>query len=157
MKSIIYAIFIIFIVSLLSCSQNKKNIRIHVFYKNRTPSLKVLDAVKELLDGYNDNYEIIFLDIEDELNFDLISKFNLPETHLPFAVVIDGKYTAINKDKELISFVHFPLFMKGIGRHEGNWSLDDLSNALNDNTLLLEQNILPELNEDEETTQCEDE
>jgi len=39
--------------------------------------------------------------------------------------------------------------MKGIGRHEGNWSMDDLDKVLKNNALLLDKNVLPESKHDE--------
>lgn len=78
----------------------------------------------------------------------IIKKYNLPETHFPFAIVINGRFSAkINNNK--IYFVHFPLFMHAIGRHEGNWSIDNLESVLIDNTLLLDENILIESEHDE--------
>jgi len=46
--------------------------------------------------------------------------------------------------------------MKGIGRHEGNWSLDDLKRVLQDPSVLQEKNILPDLDEAGEDSQCEE-
>ena len=67
----------------------------------------------------------------------LIKKYNLPEIHFPFAVVVNGRSSAkINNIK--IDFVHFPLFMHGIGKHEDNWSLENLKSVLIDNALLLD-------------------
>ena len=86
---------------------------------------------------------------------DIITQFGLPSTHFPFSVVINGKFTA-NIDDKVVSFVHFPLFMKGIGRHEGNWSIADLEKVLYDNSLLLEENILPTLEDDSNSSECEE-
>ena len=69
--------------------------------------------------------------------------------------MINGIFTAEIDDK-IVSFVHFPEFMKGIGRHEGNWSISDLEAVLKDNSLLTEKNILPELNEESEQEECDE-
>jgi len=127
-----------------------------VFYKEREPSIKVLERVNKMLEDFEDQYSIEYLIIDDESSSDKITTLGLPTTHFPFAVVINGKYTA-QIDERIVSFIHFPLFMKGIGRHEGNWSIDDLRRVLEDHSLLADENILPVLNVDEETTTCEDE
>lgn len=117
---------------------------IDVFHKDKKPSLETLAKVKEILESYKDHYAISYYLITDPNHTGLIRKYNLPDTHFPFAVVIDGKFSArINNRK--IDFVHFPTFMHGIGRHEGNWSLIDLAGVLADTTLLLPENVLPEL------------
>jgi len=125
---------------------------IQVFYKNMPPSLETLGRVIEVLEEYTDPYEVTYHHITDDSTADLIEQYNLPDTHFPFAVVINGGYSAlINREK--IDFVHFPLFMHGIGRHEGNWSMEYLELVLDDNTLLMDENILPVLDE-EGATEC---
>ncbi len=121
---------------------------IDVFYKNKKPSLQALEKVKAVLEKYKSEYKITYYLITDPETKDLIKKYTLPETHFPFAIVVNEKYSAsINKKK--IVFIEFPLFMKGIGRHEGNWSMDDLDKILKNNTLLLDNNVLPESNHTE--------
>jgi len=115
---------------------------IDVFFKNKPPSLKTLEKVKTILEKYRSEYTITYYLITDPANGELIRKYEFPETHFPFAVVINGKHAAMI-DKKVIHFFEFPLFMKGIGRHEGNWSMDDLGKVLQDNTLLLDKNVLP--------------
>jgi len=127
-----------------------------VFYKEREPSQKVLERVNKMLESFEHQYNIEYLIIDDENSSKKINELGLPTTHFPFAVVINGKYTA-QIDERIVSFVHFPLFMKGIGRHEGNWSIDDLRRVLEDHSLLADENVLPVLNVEEETTACEDE
>lgn len=127
---------------------------IHVFNKNKGPSQKALEKINAALDNYRAQYEIRYHDIEDEANLELIESFGLPSTHFPVAVVIDGKFTVQIGDRTA-SLVHFPDFMHGIGRHEGNWSISDLEAALQDNSLLLDKNILPELAEDVTEGECE--
>lgn len=127
---------------------------IHVFYKNKRPSQKALGKINEALDNFRDRYAVHYHDIEDEANAELIQSFGLPSTHFPVAVVIEGKFTARFGDR-IASFVHFPSFMHGIGRHEGNWSISDLEAALEDNSLLLDENILPELEEGHTEGECE--
>jgi len=128
---------------------------IDVFHKNMVPSLETLDRVIEVLEQFTDIYEVKYYHITDAATEDLLEQYNLPDTHFPFAVVINGKYSALIDD-EKIDFVHFPLFMHGIGRHEGNWSMEFLELVLNDNTLLMDENILPVLDE-EGATECLDE
>lgn len=127
---------------------------IQVFNKNKRPSQNALVKINEALDRVRDFYDIRYHDIEDEANLELIHSLGLPSTHFPVAVVIDGKFTVQMGDR-IASFVHFPDFMHGIGRHEGNWSISDLEAALQDNSLLLEENTLPELEEDETEGECD--
>ncbi len=123
---------------------------IEVFHKNLPPSLETLDRTDTILARFVDDYEILYHLITDSTTMDLIRKYNLPDTHFPFAVVISGSCSAMI-DGEQIDFVHFPLFMHGIGRHEGNWSMEYLELVLNDNTLLMDESILPVLNEEGDT------
>ena len=138
--------------SLLIPCKAKSIDTIEVFHKNKEPSLQTLEKTNAVLDKYKGNHEIFYYVITDSVNVDLIRKYNLPDTHFPFAIVINGRYSAnINDNK--IDFVHFPLFMHGIGRHEGNWSLDDLEAVLKDKSILLDKNVLSE----EEHEEGEDE
>ncbi len=113
-----------------------------IFYKEKEPSQRVLARVDSVLDNYRNSYQIQYFNVMDEKNKILARELGLPQPHLPFAIVIDGKFTA-KINSSLISFVHFPLFMKGIGRHEGNWSMDYLKMVLENNDLLHDENILP--------------
>lgn len=140
---------------LLTGLHNEEKPTIKVFYKEREPSQKVLNRVNELLDRFRESYHIVYYNIDDKYNEDLIGELGLPDTHFPFAIAINGKYTA-NIDGKTVSFVHFPLFMHGIGRHEGNWSLSDVKKVLRDNSLLSENNILPVLDKEKETTSCDE-
>jgi len=128
---------------------------IDVFHKNMPPSLETLEQTNAVLTQFEDEYEIRFHLITDSATADLIERYNLPDVHFPFAVVINGRYSAVI-DGCKIDFVHFPLFMHGIGRHEGNWSMEYLELVLNDNTLLMDENILPVLDEEGDTP-CPDE
>jgi len=132
---------------LVSKESNMNNI--DVFYKQLEPSQRALQKVKKVLACYETTYQISYYDILDKANHDIILSYGLPSEHFPIAVVIGGKYSAKIEDR-IVSFVHFPDFMKGIGRHEGNWSLDDLKAVLEDNSLLLKDNILPEIVDDDD-------
>lgn len=147
---------IAFVMMILSnnLSANDK-VMISIFYKDKKPSQQVLEKINELLEQFKDSYQINYYLIEDQKNTVVITKFDLPLTHFPFAVVINGKFTAKIDDK-VVSFVHFPLFMNGIGRHEGNWSIADFEKVLIDNSLLLEENILHILEEDSNSSECEE-
>lgn len=114
-----------------------------IFYKEKEPSQRVLEKVDSVLNNFRDSYQIKYFNVMDEKNKTIANELGLPQPHLPFAVVINGKFTA-KIDTSFISFVHFPLFMHGIGRHEGNWSIDYLRMVLEDNSLLHNKNILPE-------------
>lgn len=123
---------------------------IEVFHKNMPPSLETLEQTNTVLARYADAYEIMYHLITDSVTADLIVKYDLPGTHFPFAVVINDRFSAFI-DGEKIDFVHFPLFMHGIGRHEGNWSMEHLELVLNDNELLMDENVLPVPDDDEDT------
>ncbi len=141
--------------SLTALSTTSPN-TIEVFHKEMPPSLETLEKVNEVIAGFADEYEITYHLITDPASSELIQSYNLPGTHFPFAVVINGKYSA-TINNETIFFVHFPHFIHGIGRHEGNWSMDFLEQVLTDRSLLLDENILPVLDESEETSECEGE
>lgn len=126
---------------------------IDVFHKEMQPSLQTLEIVNTVLAEFTDKFEVKYHLITNPDSEHLIQQYNLPGTHFPFAVAINGKYSA-TINEETIFFVHFPVFMHGIGRHEGNWSMEHLRQALTDTSLLIEENTLPVLNESEETTEC---
>ncbi len=128
---------------------------IEVFYKSMPPSLETLEETNTVVADFTDDFEITYHLITDSASADLIQKYNLPDTHFPFAVVINGRYSA-RIGEEKIDFVHFPLFMHGIGRHEGNWSMEYLELVLNDVSLLMDENIPPVL-DDEGDSLCPDE
>ena len=128
---------------------------IDLFYKSMPPSLETLEETNTVLPDFTDDFEITYHLITDSASADLIQEYNLPDTHFPFAVVINGRYSAMIDD-EKIDFVHFPLFMHGIGRHEGNWSMEYLELVLTDVTLLMDENIPPVLDEEGDTP-CPDE
>ncbi len=128
---------------------------IDVFYKDKEPSQRALKKIKEVLQDFDNAYQIRYFLIDAEETNAKIEEYGLPSTHFPVAVVIDGKFTA-EIDGKTIYFVHFPLFMKGIGRHEANWSLNDLKKVLVDPSLLTDENILPVLDEAAETSECEE-
>lgn len=155
MKLILVFLLITVALSLYSKETIEEKKDLLVFYKNRAPSLKVLEKVRPVVESFSNNYNVQYVLIEEEDNQDIINRLRLPSTHFPFAVVIDGKYSA-QINQALVSFVHFPTFMHGIGRHEGNWSLDDLQAVLKDNSMLLMENVLPVLDQEKETTKCED-
>ena len=123
---------------------------IDVFYKEMPPSLETLEQVDSVLAEFSDEWVIGYHIITDTASVDLIRLYNLPDTHFPFAVVINGRYSAM-VGGEKIDFVHFPLFMHGIGRHEGNWSMTLLRQVLDDPSLLMEENHLEELDDSGET------
>ena len=128
---------------------------IQVFHKSMPPSLETLEETNAVLADFTDDFEITYHLIADPASAGLILQYNLPDTHFPFAVVINGRYSALIGD-EKIDFVHFPLLMHGIGRHEGNWSMEHLGLVLNDVALLMDENILPVL-DDEGDSLCPDE
>lgn len=122
---------------------------IDLFYKNMSPSLQTLAKVLPVVLENTGNHRVMLHDIHAPETAPLIERYHLPDTHFPFAVVINGHFS-VGIDGRQAAFVHFPLFMKGIGRHEGNWSLDDLRYGLAHPEALLETNVPPELPETEE-------
>jgi len=129
--------------------------RVSIFYKEKPPSQQVLVRVDSILAEYTEACQVNYFNIEDPASAVEIKKLGLPQTHFPFAIAVNDKFTAEISGKT-VSFVHFPLFMHGIGRHEGNWSLPDLQMVLEDNTLLSQDNILPVLDAENETSECEE-
>ena len=149
-------ILIVFVLMILGCNLSGDDMKmISVFYKDKKPSQQALEKINHVLEEFKDTLQVTYYLIEDQQNADLITELGLPSTHFPVAVVINGKFTAKIDDK-VVSFVHFPLFMKGIERHEGNWSIADLKKVLNDSSLLLKDNILPTLAEESSDEECED-
>ena len=124
---------------------------IEVFHKNRPPALETLERADSVLARFDDEFEIVRHLITDSSTTALIEQYGLPPAHFPFAIVINGRFSAMI-DSMKVDFVHFPLCMHGIGRHEGNWSMEHLERVLSDTTLLMDESILPELDEHEETT-----
>lgn len=130
-----------FILSMLASSNT-----VHIFYKDLPPSLETLAAVEVVLEEHAAGYTVSRHLITDPGSEELIALYGLPETHFPFAVVINGKVSAMLEGGR-VDFVHFPHFMHGIGRHEGNWSLDQLEMVLDEPGLLMEGAQIEELDE----------
>jgi len=110
---------------------------VDVFHKLMPPSIDVLMRAYDVLADFEDVYQISYHVISDSSSSELIQEYGLPDTHFPFAVVING-CTAALINGERVDFVDFPLFMHGIGRHEGNWSIEDLEAVLSDTSLLVQ-------------------
>ncbi len=123
-------------------------VAVEVFHKEMPPSLRTLERVDSVLAGSGEDLDVTYHLITDPAEASLISAYGLPDAHFPFAVVVDGRFSA-EIDGRRVDFVHFPLFMHGIGRHEGNWSLGDLAAVLADTSLLLEESGLPDIEEGE--------
>ncbi len=112
---------------------------IWVFYKEQPPSLQTHSVISEFLDNYTDQYIVEYGLITDPDQKQIIESLGLSTDHLPVAIAINGKTSAMI-DGEVVVFTNFPDFMHHIGRHPGNWTLDHLQRVLNDNTLLLDEN-----------------
>jgi len=140
----------------LSVLPNSAQTTVEVFYKEMPPSLQTLEEVNNILNNLDDNYLTTYHLITDTASSNIIQHYNLPGSHFPFAIVINGKYSA-TINGETIYFVHFPVFMHGIDRHEGNWSMEYLQQVLADTTLLINENTLPVLDDSGETTECQGE
>ncbi len=112
---------------------------IWVFFKEQPPSLQAHSVISEFLDDYTDQYVVEYRLITDPDQKQTIESLGLSTEHLPVAIAINGKTSAMI-DGELIVFANFPDFMHHIGRHPGNWTLDHLQRVLDDNTLLLNEN-----------------
>jgi len=110
--------------------------QVEIFYKPLPPSEKTTRMVEALLKEYGAALEVKKYDILAPASVPLLKKYGLPETHFPFALLIDGSYSA-RLDGQAVDFVEFPLEMKGIGRHEGDWSLPQLRRALDRPELML--------------------
>jgi len=148
-------ILLVLMMSSLVFGLESKMPTIDIFYKDKGPSQQALTEINKVVEKYEKTYKIAYYLITDPSNFEIISKYGLPSTHFPVAVVINGIFTA-EIDGKIISFVHFPDFMKGIGRHEGNWSISSLEAVLKDTSLLADKNVLPELKEKGEHEECDD-
>jgi hypothetical protein len=148
-------LFIALTISSAGSEQESKTGTIDIFYKNKKPSQQVLTEINKVVERNENSYTVSYYLITDPENSEIISKYGLPSTHFPVAVVINGIFTA-EIDEKTVSFVHFPEFMKGIGRHEGNWTIAYLEAVLKDNSLLSDENILPELSEEGEHGECEE-
>ncbi len=112
---------------------------IWVFYKEQLPSMETRAIVSEFLEDYRDQYTIAYRLITDPKEKQTIGSLGLSTDHLPIAIAINGKTSAMI-DGETIVFVNFPDIMHHIGKHKGNWTLNDLQKVLDDNTLLLDEN-----------------
>jgi len=128
---------------------------VELFYKELPPSLETLARTEEVLDRYGGEFTVMKHLITDEASAPIIAAYGLPETHFPFAVAVNGMVSAV-VDGQRVDFVHFPLFMHGIGRHEGNWSLELLERVLTDTSLMV-SGVAPEELDETGWTECMDE
>ena len=138
---------LILTVLLMPCVSDAE-LTVDLFHKNMPPSLETLERVDSVLAVFEDAVRVSYHLITDPAEAELISAHGLPQTHFPFAVVVGGSFSAELEGRR-VDFVHFPLLMHGIGRHEGNWSLEDLAAVLADPSLMLEESTLPDIEEGE--------
>ncbi len=115
------------------------DLAIWVFYKEQPPSLQTRSIIKDFLSDYEDSYAVEFRLITDPDQKQTIESLGLSTDHLPVAIAINGKTSAMIDGEEIV-FVNFPDVMHHIGRHPGNWTLEHLQKVLNDNSLLLDEN-----------------
>lgn len=124
---------------LLGCSSGdlsrKAARQVEIFHKPLPPSEKTTRLVDAVLKDYGDTVVVRKYNILDPATAPLIEKYGLPETHFPFALLIDGSFSA-ELDGKAVDFVEFPLEMKGIGRHEGDWTMAQLRRVLDDPKLI---------------------
>lgn len=143
LNSLFVTVIFIFMTGLsFSCHQSNNsddNDIIQIFHHQKAPSMATLEAVNEFLEAYEDIYEIIYYNIKDDSNNELLKSLGLPEDHFPFAIVINGK-TSAEINGEQIIFANLPDFMHHIGRREGNWTLEQLKIVLENKNLLLPDN-----------------
>ncbi|OPL19097.1 MAG: hypothetical protein AVO35_12550 [Candidatus Aegiribacteria sp. MLS_C] len=69
----------------------------------------------------------------------IIAEYGLPETHFTMAFVVNGCFSAM-VEGEKVDFFHFPLFLHGTGRHEGDWQLEMLRTVLADTSRFIAGN-----------------
>lgn len=112
-----------------------------VFYKEQPPSLQTHSLISDFLKEYSDQYVVEYRLITDPDQKQTIESLGLSTDHLPVAIAINGKTSAMI-DGEVIVFANFPDIMHHIGRHPGNWTLEHLQRVLDDNSLLLDDNPL---------------
>ncbi len=112
---------------------------IEVFYKDQQPSMETLTQVKSFLNARKDNLVVRYLDMDDTANAGKMKAMGFPAEHFPFGIAIDGKTSARIGDKTIV-FANFPDFMHHIGRHQGNWTLDHLTQALKNPAIMLPEN-----------------
>ncbi len=112
-----------------------------IFHKNKQPALQTLEKVKPAVEIFEKEYKISYYDIDDPKNLPLLKQSNLEGIHSPFAIVINGKFSA-EVDNKVIEFLYFPDYMHFMGNHMGNWTLDLLTKVLEDNSFLCTENIL---------------
>lgn len=148
-QGIVVILFLVTALSSAFCAEVPAD-TVEIFHKKMPPSLETLARTDSVLAQFGDEFVIIRHLITDSSTAGLIERYNLPSTHFPFAIVINGKCSATIGD-EKIDFAHFPFFMHGIGRHEGNWSMKHLELVLKDIALLIDENVLPELDESGDT------
>ena len=112
---------------------------VQVFYKDKENSLNTLEQVRPFLEEFSNDYEIQYLLSTEAENEELVKSLGFPLEHFPFGIAINGKTSALVHGDTII-FANFPDFMRQIGKHPGNWTLEHLGAVLNNPGILLPEN-----------------
>ncbi|HVP77090.1 MAG TPA: hypothetical protein VMV04_04280 [Thermodesulfobacteriota bacterium] len=105
-----------------------KEVKVEVLYMNHGPLQSSLDQMKQVFSKYGNKITVSWYDFETKEGEQFMAKKGVNQ-HIPLVIWMDGK-SAIQVNGKEIKFVGFPTG-SGPAAFQGNWTMDDLRQALN--------------------------
>jgi hypothetical protein len=102
-------------------------LHIDVLYMNHGPLQPTLEQMRAIFSPYGDQIQVDWHDFESAEGTAFMAQKGV-NTHVPLQIWLDGKDTLVIGGKE-VRFFGFPTGA-GPGFFQGQWSLDDLSQAI---------------------------
>jgi hypothetical protein len=108
-----------------------KQTKVEILYMNHGPLMDTIDKVRDLLAKYGDKINVSWYDFESSKGEQFKAKKGINQ-HIPLIIWIDGSSSVKVGQKE-IKFIGFPSG-SGPAFFQGNWTMDNLREALSQTT-----------------------
>ena len=123
---------IIFLFALFSCwpasSSAADKVQVDILYMNHGPMRPTVAKVKKLLGDYGERIQATWYDFDSPAGQTFMQEKKIAG-HVPMLIMIEGQSDFNLGDRE-VEFKGFPSGAGPFKRVEGNWSLDDLKQLI---------------------------
>jgi hypothetical protein len=119
---------------IVGCSRapiEAKMTKVEILYMNHGPLMDTIDNVRDLLARHGDKINVSWHDFESSEGEQFMAEKRITR-HIPLIIWIDGSPSVKLGNKE-ITFIGFPSG-SGPAPFQGNWSMDNLRDALRQTT-----------------------
>ena len=132
MKRWIFAcLALLLVVGFSRTSLAARQTQVEILYMNHGPLMDTLDRIKGLLPRYGDKIHVSWYDYESEQGERFKAKKGVKQ-HIPLIIGIDGS-SSVKSGRKEINLIGFPSG-SGPAPFQGNWSIDNLREALDQAT-----------------------